>query len=190
MSRAWLCLPWRGSRLGLDGGMAGHCELAHTADPGVYRGALLLATSGQREGCCPFMQRCAQRSAMQHSPTHATLPLALLQKETHSTTPPQRATKGTGVTLRAVFLRRNPAARSPPALPVPSSRELPGEPRSCASVRQAGRGGHHAVLTPTHTACAPGVGQLLLSHREGSSGAADAALLGLLLAGDGAGKMR
>lgn len=102
---------------------------------------------------------------------------------------PQR--KGAGVTPRAVFLRRNLAARSPPALPLsPAAKSCPLSQAAVQSIQQAGQGGHHALLTPMHTACAPGMGQLLSPHREGSSSAADSALLGLHLAGDGAGKIR
>lgn len=85
--------------------------------------------------------------------------------------------------LQAVFPRRNPAAHSPPALSVPGGGELPAEP--------SGRAKCTTMLSShPHTACAPGVGQLLLPHREGSPGAADSALPGLCLAGDRAGKMR
>lgn len=59
-----------------------------TPETPACAGTLLLAASMQRDGSCPFMQRCARRSAMQHSPTHTVLPLALPQKETHSMTPP------------------------------------------------------------------------------------------------------
>lgn len=54
----------------------------------VCTGALLLPVSRERDGSCLSTHHCAQRSAMQHSPTYTVLPLAPLQKETHGTTPP------------------------------------------------------------------------------------------------------
>lgn len=36
--QAWLCLLWRGCKLGLDDRRAGECELAHATAPSVYMG--------------------------------------------------------------------------------------------------------------------------------------------------------
>ena len=128
MSQAWLCLPWWGCKPGLEGGEAGLCQLAHAADPSVYGG--LAPGSAWAEGRLlplhttrrPEVGNAAQPNTHRASPC-----TAAKGNPRHDTALSEPQRKGADVTLRAVFLRRNPAARSPPALPLlsPAAKSCP-----------------------------------------------------------------